>query len=311
MNQAIHGLLLVDKPCGITSHDVVARVRRILGTKSVGHSGTLDPLASGLMVLLIGEATKLSQYILEGNKSYRVGFRLGIKTDTFDITGKVLEEKPVAVTSEQVLAQALSLAGEKQWQVPSFSAVKVGGEKLYDLARQQIEFTPPTKIMKFWDIKPVSEGGQGGPCEFSFDISCSKGSYIRSWVDELGKALGCGATMISLVRTWSEPYFLSQAASLEQLEQQKKSGNQLDGIIPIHRALPLVKRVVVKGLDHKLLSNGQIGHDLRIQLIQSFRPEQDQVIQVMSEASGKPMALIGLDPAKGFVIRRVFNFVNT
>ncbi len=301
----LHGLLLVNKPAGITSHDVVAKVRRILNTKSVGHTGTLDPMASGLMVLLLGEATKLSQYILEGDKSYRVGFRLGFRTDTLDSTGKVLEEKPVTSSRAEVLAQALQQQGEFQWPVPIYSAIKVQGQKLYDYARANEAIEVPQKLMKFWDVKEVVAAETGG--DFVFDLTCSKGTYIRTWVDQLGQALGCGAMMTSLVRTWSDPFFLEQALPLEEIEAQWKGLGKISSIVEIGRALPKVPKVKIKGLDQKLLMNGTISHDLRVQLIQTFKPGIDQIVQIFAQESGLLLALIGLDPAKGFVIRRVLN----
>ncbi len=297
---------MVNKPSGITSHDVVAKVRRILSIKSVGHTGTLDPMASGLMILLLGEATKLSQYILEGDKSYRVGFRLGIKTDTLDSTGKVVQERRVDVSLEQVHDAALALNGQFVWPVPVYSAIKVQGQKLYDYARDGTAVEIPTKSMKFWDVKEVVLPGDSLQ-EFQFDLTCSKGSYIRAWVDQLGDRLGCGAFMTSLIRTWSDPYFLDQALGLEEIESQWKSRGHVSSMIELAQALPKVKRVRIKGVDQKLLMNGTISHDLRVQLIQTFKPETDQVIQVFSQDTGLLLALLGLDPDRGFVIRRVLN----
>ena len=299
----LNGLLLVNKPSGITSHDVVARARRILSMKSIGHSGTLDPLASGLMVLLLGEATKLSQYILEGDKSYRVGLRLGFRTDTLDSTGKVLEEKPVMSSHSEVLSQAKNLQGDFEWPVPVYSAVKVQGQKLYDYARGDLAVEVPQKLMKFWSLSEVI--GKDSNPDLQFDITCSKGSYIRAWVDQLGQRLGCGAMMTSLVRTWSDPFFLDQALELEVIESQWKSARHVTSFIDISKALPKVPKVRIKGLCEKLLTNGTISHDLRVQLIQSFNPSKDQIVQIFSQESGQILALIGLDPAKGFVIRRV------
>lgn len=297
-NTQFNGLLLVDKPSGISSHDVVARLRRILRTKAVGHSGTLDPLASGLMVCLINEGTKLSQYILEGDKGYRVRAQLGLRTDTLDTTGEVLERAAVDISRDRILEEALKLQGEMELEVPIYSAIKVQGKKLYEYARQEQEVSLPKKVMKFWDVTPV----EIGPDWVEFDIKCSKGSYIRTWVDLLGKALGCGAAMSSLRRTWSAPYFLSQAHTLEEIE----SGNSGAAFVSMERALPQVKKIRVKGQDRVLLGNGQISHDLRSQLITYFNPDQDQYIQIVSAEAGNLLALIGLEHGRGFILRRVF-----
>lgn len=308
-NSPFHGLLLVDKPSGISSHDVVARLRRILGTRAVGHSGTLDPMASGLMACLINEGTKLSQYILEGDKGYRVRLQLGVRTDTLDMTGTVLETLPVDVTREKILSEAAKLVGEMEVEVPIYSAIKVQGKKLYEYARGDQEVVIPKKVMKFWDVEPLDVG----PDWAEFDIKCSKGGYIRTWVDLLGKNLGCGAAMSGLRRTWSAPYLLPQAQTLEMIEAEVKAQTpetawKGTAFVPMDRALPSTKRVRVKGQCRVLLSNGQISHDLRTQLIAQFNPELDQYIQILAQDSGDLLAVVGLEPGKGFVIRRGFRY---
>lgn len=305
-NKTFHGLLLVDKPSGISSHDVVARLRRILGTKSVGHSGTLDPMASGLMACLINEGTKLSQYILEGDKGYRVRAQFGIRTDTLDVTGQTLETKPVDLSRERILQEALKLQGEMELEVPIYSAVKVQGKKLYEYAREgeNEAVVIPKKIMKFWDVTPV----EIGPDWAEFDIKCSKGSYIRTWVDLLGKALGCGGAMSALRRTWSSPYHLPQAQTLEAIEAAVKGDGQSSAFVPMESALPQVKRIRVRGQDRVLLGNGQISHDLRSQLITAFKPSEDQYVQILAQDSGEMLALVGLEQGRGFVLRRVFKY---
>ncbi len=297
VSQSIDGLLLVNKPSGITSHDVVAKIRKIFSIKSVGHTGTLDPLATGVMVILVGEATKLSQYILEGDKAYRVKMKLGLTTDTFDITGQVTSEKPVHLNPEQVKKSLEHFAGEHQLAVPIFSAIKVDGQKLYDYARQQQSVEVPKKLMKFWNFRflnldlPFIE----------FEVHCSKGSYIRSLVHEVGSQLGCGAVMTELTRIWSDPYELSQTKTLEELAIDKDKA-----LIPIIQALPKVKKIRIQGYDEKLLRNGQISHDLRTQMIQTFQPQRDEYLQVVTYDSKHMIAIIGLHPEKGFEIRRVF-----
>ncbi|MBX3042018.1 MAG: tRNA pseudouridine(55) synthase TruB, partial [Bdellovibrionaceae bacterium] len=291
-----HGLLLINKDPGGTSHDVVAKVRRILQTREVGHAGTLDPIAGGLMVLLIGEGTKLSHYILEGNKSYRAGLRLGVVTDTLDVTGEILREAPVQVGPEAIRQAALDLQGEFEWEVPLYSAVKVQGKRLHEYAREGAEVVRPRKIMKFWDV----EVGEIKGSEFEVHLHCSKGSFIRSWIHQLGQNLGCGAAMASLVRTSSTPYDLSQAMTLSQLEEAWE-GNPADlsCMVPMAQALPWAKRVRVRGHDQSLLLNGQISHDLRANLITQFRPGLDTLIQVHSEEN-ELLALVGVEPNRGF-----------
>ncbi|HEY8272802.1 MAG TPA: tRNA pseudouridine(55) synthase TruB [Pseudobdellovibrionaceae bacterium] len=299
-----HGLVLVRKPTGVTSHDVVARLRRILGTKSVGHAGTLDPLAEGLMVALVNEATKLSQYILEGDKGYHLKARLGVETDTLDITGQTLKTSPVTLAADQVREMGLQLQGSMNLKVPIYSAMKINGQKLYDYARKEQEVQVPHKDMNFWDMEFL--GFDGTQAEFSF--RCSKGTYVRSWIELLGSKLGCGATMSALTRTWSDPYKLEQSIWLEDLEADFKAGRPIAAMIPMEMALPFVKKVRVKGHDQTLLGNGQISHELRSFLITLFDPQKDNIIQVLSLTTGKLLALVGIEKDRGFVIKRVIRY---
>lgn len=302
--EAFHGLVLVKKPAGITSHDVVSKLRRILKTKSVGHAGTLDPLAEGLMVALVGEATKLSQYILEDDKGYRLKARFGVETDTLDITGAVLKTSPVAATTEQIQNLALSLQGSMHLKVPIYSAIKIKGQKLYEYARNDEPVEVPTKEMTFWDIRFLAHEGD----EAEFDFKCSKGSYVRSWIGLLGEKLGCGATMTALTRTWSSPFHLEQAMTLEELETTVGRGEPAPAMLPMHQALPGVKKIRIRGHDQVLLGNGQISHDLRSFLITSFDPASDEIIQVVSLSTGKLLALVGIEKDRGFVIKRVIKY---
>jgi len=299
---ALHGLLLIDKGVGLTSHDVVARVRRIINQKEVGHTGTLDPMASGLMVLVLGEGAKLSNFILEGNKAYELELRLGIETDTLDITGQILKENPVHVLDEEVLRQALQLQGDFEWSVPLYSAKKINGQKLYEYARKEQEVEIPKKHMKFWGVEPLNSKGR-------YAIHCSKGSYIRSWISELGRGLGCGATMTALRRTISAPYSLEQAQNLESLQEERTRGQIPRSFIPLNEALIGVKKIALKGPDLVMIKNGQISHDLRRTLITTFQPGIDQIIQLVSKEDQRLLAIVGVDPDKGFVIRRGFNAV--
>lgn len=300
---SLHGLLLVNKESGLTSHDVVARARKILGTSEVGHCGTLDPLASGLLVLLVGQATKLSQYILDANKAYKVGLHFGYTTDTLDTTGVKTSSSDMKPHLEEVIEAGCRLSGEFQWSVPAYSAVKISGEKLYEKARRGETVVTPTKNMKFWDVK--FSGVQES--EYFFEIQCSKGSYIRSWVSELGKELGCGATMSSLIRTASEPFRLDQAMTLEAMVDNKLGVRRLPNYIPLTLALPHAKRIRVQGQDQSLLQNGQISYGLRGQLIGLFQPGIDEIIQII-DTSSQLLAIVGHEKAKGFHIRRVFKY---
>lgn len=299
----MNGLLLIDKPEGLTSHDVVAQVRKALLTREVGHSGTLDPMATGLMVLLLGEATKLSAYVTESDKTYQVKFKLGIETDTLDLTGEILKTSSVKAVATEVLQRAQTISGELKLPIPMYSAKKIDGKKLYEYARENQVIEQPEKIMKFWGIVHL---GTHSEHEYSFEISCSKGSFIRSWVAELGQQLGCGATMTGLRRTRSALFTVEKAISIDVLKQMASAGQKPD-LVPLTEAINEIKKLKVKDMDLNLLKNGQISQNLRTHLIRVFNPESDTLLRVHSDRPENLIALIGLDAKKGFVIRRIFN----
>lgn len=302
---ALNGLLLVDKPTDCTSHDVVARARRIFQMRSIGHSGTLDPLASGLMVLLMGEGTKLSDYILSENKRYKLKLKLGLTTDTLDVTGQTLSTAPVTVTETEFRSTLQSMVGALQLPVPMFSAVKIQGQKMYEYARKNEAVTAPIKEMTFFDMQVVSLELP----EAEIEISCSKGSYIRAWVHELGQKLGCGAVMTELRRLRSEPFSIENAVSLESLENQASLTAWPESFIGMAEALPTWKAIRIQGRDETLLRNGQIAKDLSARLIleqkQALSTGKTVGIRVLGSNS-QLLALLEATPDKGLRIRRVF-----
>lgn len=309
MAEKYNGLLLVNKPGGIdnqvTSHDIVDKIRKVFGTRSVGHCGTLDPMASGLMVMLIGEATKLSNYILEKDKAYRLRAQYGLTTDTLDLTGEVLSKSPVDISKDSARETAVCLQGEMNLHVPMYSAVKVGGTRMHEFARKGETIDQPLKLMRFDEFRNMEQGADW----IEFDMSCSKGSYVRAWVSEFGQKLGCGATLASLIRLSSWPYELKNAYSLEEISKHAASGEDLNSLlIPLAAALADYKIIRVDGMDLGLITNGQISHTLKAQLISTFRPGVDSGVKIVSKSEGKLLALIGLEHDKGFVIRRVFKY---
>lgn len=307
----LNGLLLIDKPAGCTSHDVVAKIRKILHTKSVGHCGTLDPIASGLLVILLGHGTKLSDYLLSQDKRYWVRVKLGVTTDTGDRSGQVLQEKPVNVTAADVRQAAESILGEMELPVPIFSAVKIKGKKLYEYARQNEVIAVPQKAMKFYDMDFMGLMGT----EADIEISCSKGSYVRAWVTLLGEKLGVGATVGELRRVASLPYSLHEALTLEKLEEIVKSEGfnpeQLgSAYVTMANSLPGWMSCMIKGREERLLRNGQISQDLLNRLIltqkDANRLQKSLGVKVVNEV-GDLVGLLEAMPMAGLKIRRVFN----
>ncbi len=299
------GVLLVDKPGGLTSHDVVARCRRLFGRKDIGHAGTLDPMATGLLVVLIGKATKISDYILNGNKSYRTTVLLGTETDTDDITGAVTASRTDFECSQSQVEHAVAaLSGVLNLPVPIYSAIKVKGKKLYEQARRGESFVPPMRDMEFKDLKLLSYENNRVTVEFE----CSKGSYVRAWGKALGQSLGCGATLESLRRVHSEPYYADQAIELAELESLEEAEIVAhSGWVPLKSTLPAWPMVKIEGHDEKLISNGQLSRRLERFLELEYGQMQDlQGIKVVSKGSGQLISLLSFEAPLSFKIRRVF-----
>lgn len=297
------GLLLVDKPTGMTSHDVVASVRRIASQKQVGHAGTLDPLATGLMVVLLGEATKLSDFLLNGDKSYKVRLHLGVKSDTGDRDGTILDRKVVDLTKEKIEAAVNSLAGEFMWPVPIYSAMKVQGEKLYDKARRGDDFTPPSKTMIFRKVELLK-------IEMPFievRLECSKGSFVRTWVEKLGEALGTYAMVDELRRLTSIPYSLDKAISLESFKASDEAAKFGAGHwVSLSETLQDWYPLKLDGMEEKLVKNGQLPHRLARYIEIEFGSMSLPGIKVLSRRTGGLIAILTQE-SKGYAIKRVFN----
>lgn len=298
------GVLLVDKPGGMTSHDVVGRLRRLLKRKDIGHAGTLDPLATGLLVILIGKATKLSDYLLNGDKAYRTTVRLGVETDTDDMDGEVTKESPLNHSLMELEEKALQLSGKLTLKVPIYSAIKVKGKKLYEKAREGEDFTPPVRPMEFRDLK-IEDLTQE---KITLSFACSKGSYVRAWAKTLGENLGCGATVQLLRRIKSEPYLVENAIKLEKLEELGGENlPSLEGFIPLNQCLPDWPSLKVEGLDEKLVLNGQIPRRLERYMELEFSGiEGLQGVKLLSKRQNQLIALLEFQAPLGFKIRRVF-----
>ena len=216
-----NGILVINKPSGISSHAVVARLRKILGEKKIGHGGTLDPMASGVLPVFIGRATRAAGCIQEGGKTYVADMRLGISTDTQDTTGTVLEESGDIPSRTEVEKALEAFRGEITQLPPMYSAVSVGGVRLYKLARQGVEVERETRQVTVYglEILDVRENG-----DYVLKIDCSKGLYVRTLIDDLGKMLGCGAAMSALVRTRAGIFEMEEALTLDEVEELKASG---------------------------------------------------------------------------------------
>jgi tRNA pseudouridine55 synthase len=217
--EPLNGILLIDKPKGMTSHDVVACLRRILNTKRIGHTGTLDPDATGLLLICVGKATKASAALSDVDKTYDVGFRLGVETDTYDSVGKVVATLEVNVSEEALKETIRGFEGEQEQQVPMFSAVKVNGRKLYEYARKGIEVTAPKRQVKIHSITLRSFNSPDGEME----VSCSKGTYVRSLIHDIGRKLKTGAITTEIRRVRCGTALVSDAVSLERMMKNENA----------------------------------------------------------------------------------------
>ncbi|MBI4456330.1 MAG: tRNA pseudouridine(55) synthase TruB [Acidobacteria bacterium] len=247
----MNGLLLVNKPPGITSHDLVVGLRRQTGIKKIGHAGTLDPFATGLMLMLLGRATRLSQFFLGMDKEYRLRFRLGEESNTMDVTGNILPRRlSVDVSVEQLQRVLDSFTGELEQIPPMFSAIKVGGKKLYQMARRGITVErAPRKVSVF-----VLQVCQIALPEVEILLRCSSGTYVRSLIHDIGQTLGCGALVTELHRTAAGPYRLAEAIDLSAPGEET---NWALCLIPLEKLLPEIPRCVIEGEEIDSVRHGR------------------------------------------------------
>ena len=253
-NNDINGVLLLDKPDGFTSFDVCAVVRGMLHTKKVGHSGTLDPMATGVLPILIGSATRALDLIPSHDKTYVAGFRLGITTDTLDITGNVLSESPAKI-SDQTLSEVLDhYRGEILQVPPMYSAVSVGGKKLYDLARQGIEVERQARQVTIHLLTLDSYDEESARGQIT--VSCSKGTYIRSLIDDIGRELGCGAALSSLRRTESSGITVDRCMTLTQAQEYKDNGILPSKLLPVDTLFEEYPAIFISEAQAVRFSNG-------------------------------------------------------
>ena len=237
-----NGIIIIDKPQEWTSMDVCAKLRGVLGERRIGHAGTLDPMATGVLPVFVGRATRAVEFAERGDKEYVAGLKLGLVTDTQDTSGRTLEEHPVAVTEEQLRQVLPQFTGDILQVPPMYSAIKIGGKKLYEMARKGKEVERPPRPVT---IHTLTVEGQVAPDEYTIRVACSKGTYVRTLCHDIGAALGCGGCMSSLRRTMACGFSLSQAHPLEQVLASENPGGLLlptDTLFSTHPALTLGKR---------------------------------------------------------------------
>ena len=245
-----NGIIVIDKPQGWTSMDICAKLRGIFREKRIGHAGTLDPMATGVLPVFIGRATRAVEFASEGEKEYVAGLKLGVVTNTQDTSGEVLETHAVSLSLDALEAVLPTFRGDIEQIPPMYSAIKINGKKLYELARKgrEVERAPRPVTIHALTIEE-----QTGPSDFILRVRCSKGTYVRTLCHDIGQALGCGGTMSSLRRTMAAGFSLDQAVTLEQLQQAEDPTTLL---LPVDAYFSHYPALTVSAALEKKIRNG-------------------------------------------------------
>lgn len=263
----VNGIINIYKEAGFTSHDVVAKLRGIVKQKKIGHTGTLDPDATGVLPVCLGNATKLCDMLTDKSKEYEACLLLGVTTDTQDMSGQILTRQEITCTQEEAREAVLSFVGGYDQIPPMYSAIKVNGKKLYELARNGIEIERKPRRVEIPKIEILA-------CELPelrFRVSCSKGTYIRALCADIGDKLGCGAAMKSLVRTRVGNFHIEEAWKLSDVEKMVAEGTLLEHVVASDKVFMEYSKVTVKQLFEKVLANG---NKLKLNQI-DFEKEQE------------------------------------
>ncbi|MBS3994724.1 MAG: tRNA pseudouridine(55) synthase TruB [Alkaliphilus sp.] len=246
------GIINILKPPHMTSHDVVSYMRKILKQKKVGHTGTLDPMAAGVLPICIGNATKISQFLLDDTKKYRCEMLLGTNTDTQDIWGKVIRTRDVSINESDIYDVFNSFKGENYQIPPMYSAVKIQGKKLYELARQGIEVERNKRLINIYELDILNIYNN----KILFDVKSSKGTYVRTLCEDIGNKLNCGATMSFLLRTGSGRFSLENSCTLEEISAETLEGIERKYLFDLDYPLIDLPKVTVNEDSIKYLLNG-------------------------------------------------------
>lgn len=261
----IHGIINVFKDAGFTSHDVVAKLRGITKQRKIGHTGTLDPDAVGVLPVCLGSATRLCDMLTDKRKSYRAMMLLGRITDTQDTSGETLEERPVNCTEEEVRAVLESFLGDQMQVPPMYSALQVNGKRLYELAREGKIIEREARPVHFYEINFLYMDGR----EVEFEVTCSKGTYIRTLCADIGEKLGCGACMSNLMRYQVDRFGLENSWMLSELQQLAEEGRLMEAVTPVdHMFTQYEPRTVSEGEGAKLLANGNPLSDEHVKIME-------------------------------------------
>jgi tRNA pseudouridine55 synthase len=260
----VNGVLVIDKPANITSHDVVARVRKILHERQVGHFGTLDPFATGVLPVSVGKATRFAQFYLKSRKAYAGTIEFGFSTDTYDATGKPTSEAlAVALEPAEIERHLRGFMGRLMQTPPPYSAKRVGGVRAYELARQQKPVSLTPVEVEIYALEMLSFNGR----QLRFAVECSGGTYVRSLAHDLGQKVSCGAHLAGLRRTAVAEFTENRAVTLERLQEAAQQGSVLSCLVRLESLLPDCPELVVRGREETSVRHGHA-----FELAQALRP---------------------------------------
>ena len=297
----IHGIINVYKEKGFTSHDVVAKLRGIVGQKKIGHTGTLDPDATGVLPVCLGKATKLCDLLTDKNKTYEAVLLLGKTTDTQDITGEVLEEKSTEALTEEKVREAIEgFIGDYEQIPPMSSALKVNGKKLYELAREGKVIERKARPVKILDIQILEIDLP----KVRMEVSCSKGTYIRTLCHDIGEKLGCGGCMESLIRTRVSTFRIEDAKTLDEIETLKQEGKLAELLVPIDAMFPFYPKITVKD-DWKAFAKN--GNPLDLKMLKEACGQDEETQVRLYDESGKFIAIYQWKEKKYHIVKMFFN----
>lgn len=297
----IHGIINVYKEKGFTSHDVVAKLRGIVGQKKIGHTGTLDPDATGVLPVCLGKATKLCDLLTDKDKTYEAVMLLGKTTDTQDITGAILEERSTESLTEEKVREAIeSFIGDYDQIPPMYSALKVNGKKLYELAREGKVVERKARPVKILDIRIIEMDLP----RVRMEVSCSKGTYIRTLCHDIGEKLGCGGCMESLIRTRVSAFQIKDAKTLAEIETLKQEGMLEKILVPIDEMFPSYPKITVKD-DWKAFAKN--GNPLELKILKEADGQNEENQVRLYDEAGKFIAIYQWKEKKYHIVKMFFN----
>ena len=297
----IHGIINVYKEKGFTSHDVVAKLRGIVGQKKIGHTGTLDPDATGVLPVCLGKATKLCALLTDKNKTYEAVLLLGKTTDTQDISGDVLEEKSTeALTDEKVREAIEGFIGDYEQIPPMYSALKVNGKKLYELAREGKVIERKARPVKILDIQILEIDLP----KVRMEVSCSKGTDTRTLCHDIGEKLGCGGCMESLIRTRVSTFRIEDAKTLDEIETLKQEGKLAELLVPFDAMFPAYPKITVKD---DWMAFAKNGNPLDLKMLKEACGQDEETQVRLYDESGKFIAIYQWKEKKYHIVKMFFN----